>query len=103
MLAGQGDASFQLASTASPPLPGLVDAFLVDTSCAKLFDGAYPGPPPLCRVLLGPAAPGAVTSLVSLPAGTYRLWIQAYTTNTTAAPYLIDIEIWDNSCRSPLQ
>ena len=102
-LSGIGDAEFDLASTAKPSQPGLVDGFLVPTSCAKLFDGSYPGAAPLCKVYVGPAAPGKVAPRVALPAGTYRLWVQGYSTNTDFAPYLIDIDIWDNSCRSPLQ
>lgn len=98
-----GDTEFQLASTAMPSRPGLVDAFLVPTSCARLFDGPYPGAAPLCQVYLGPAAPGKVTSLVKLTAGNYRVWIQGYTSNETDASYLIDLEIWDHRCRSPLQ
>jgi hypothetical protein len=58
-LRGNGDAEFDLANTAMPTQPGLVDAFLVRTSCAKLFDGTYPGSAPLCQVLTGPAAPEA--------------------------------------------
>jgi hypothetical protein len=104
MLTGNGDASFQLASTAHPTAPGLVDAFLVNTTCAQLFNGPYPGSSPLCQVLIGPTAPGKVSSLAALSAGTYRVWLQTYSTNasTDLAPYLIDVEIWDRSCRSPL-
>jgi hypothetical protein len=97
-----GDTEFQLASTAMPSKPGLVDAFLVPTSCGKLFDGPYPGAAPLCQIYLGPVAPGKVTSLAKLQAGTYRLWVQGYSSNETDAFYLIDIEIWNHSCVSPL-
>ena len=101
-LSVKGDTEFQLASTAMPAKPGLVDAFLVPTSCSKLFDGPYPGAAPLCQVYLGPVAPGKVTSLVKLVAGSYRVWIQGYTSNETDASYLIDLEIWNHSCVSPL-
>jgi hypothetical protein len=102
-LSGRGDSEFDLSNVAQPTRPGLVDAFLVPTSCAKLFDGSYPGSVPLCQVYSGPAAPGRVSSRVALPAGTYRLWLQAYSSNATDAPYFVDIGIWDHSCRSPLQ
>ena len=100
---GRGDSEFDLSNVAMPAQPGLVDAFLVPTSCAKLFDGAYPGAAPLCQVLSGPAAPGRVSSRVALKAGTYRLWLQAYTSNATTAPYFVDIDIWDHSCRNLIQ
>jgi hypothetical protein len=102
-LIGQGDSEFDLSNVAMAARPGLVDAFLVPTSCAKLFDGPYPGAAPLCRVYSGPAAPGRVSSRVALPAGTYRLWLQAYTTNATDAPYFVDIGIWYRSCRTPIR
>jgi hypothetical protein len=101
-LTGNDDPEFDLASTSQPAKPGLVDAFLVPTSCGKLFDGPYPGATPLCQVLLGPAAPGKVSARVKLSAGTYRLWLQGYSSNITDASYLIDLDIWDHNCRSPL-
>ena len=101
-LSVKGDTEFQLASTAFGAAPALVDAFLVPTSCGKLFDGPYPGATPLCQIYLGPVVPGKVTSLVKLPAGTYRVWFQGYASNTTGAQYLIDLEIWNTDCRSPL-
>jgi hypothetical protein len=102
-LMGRGDSEFDLSNVAMPAQPGLIDAFLVPTSCAKLFDGAYPGAAPLCQVYSGPAAPGRVSSRVALNAGTYRLWLQAYTSNATTAPYFVDIDIWDHSCRNLIQ
>jgi hypothetical protein len=101
-LSGSGDTEFDLASASNPTQPGLVDAFLVPTSCTKLFDGPYPGGSALCQVYVGPAAPGKVTSRAKLAAGTYRVWLQGYTSNTTDAPYSIDVGIWDHSCRSPI-
>jgi hypothetical protein len=102
-LMGRGDAEFDLSNVSMPVRPGLVDAFLVPTSCAKLFDGVYPGAAPLCQIYSGPAAPGRVSSRVALNAGTYRLWLQAYTSNATPAPYFVDIDIWDHSCRNLVQ
>ena len=98
-----GDMQIQLASTAHPAEPGSVDAYLTATSCAQLFSGTYPRPAPQPKVLVGPAAPGKVTTLVPLDAVTYRFWIQGYTSNTSPLSYLIDVEIWDESCRPALQ
>lgn len=102
-LSGNGKSEFDLSNVGVPSVPGLVDAFLVPTSCAKLFDGSYPGAAPLCQVYSGPATPGHVSSRVALAAGTYRLWLQAYTSNESDGHYFVDIGIWDHSCRSPLQ
>jgi hypothetical protein len=101
-LRGDGDSEFDLSNVAFPAQPGLVDAYLVPTSCATLFDGPYPGAAPLCKVYTGPATPGHVASRVALPAGTYRVWLQAYTSNASTARYLVDVDIWNHSCRSPL-
>jgi len=103
VLSGTGDSEFDLGNVAMPSQPGLVDAFLVPTSCAKLFEGPYPGATPLCQLYSGPEAPGRVSSRIALSAGTYRLWLQAYTSNASDAPYFVDVGIWDHSCRSPLQ
>lgn len=98
-----GEMEIDLASTSSPTTPGTTDAFLTDTSCAKLFDGPYPGSPPLCKVLIGPASTGQVTPQVRLDAGTYRVWVQGYSSNPDLVKFLIDVDLWDNSCRAPLQ
>jgi hypothetical protein len=100
----RGDMEIDLSSTAASPQPGSVDAYLTDTSCAKLFDQPYPGTPPLCRILAGPAAYGKVSPRVPLPAGSYRLWAVGYSGNQSEQKILIDIDIWDYDCRrSPLQ
>ncbi len=98
----RGDMEIDLANTAHPAQPGLLDAYLTNTNCAKLFDGPYPGSTPLCKVLVGPVAPGKVSARVSLDAGTYRLWIYGYTSNAGSLEYLIDVDIWDSSCRNPI-
>jgi hypothetical protein len=98
----RGDMEIDLANTAHPAQPGLLDAYLTNTNCAKLFDGAYPGSTPLCKVLVGPAAPGKVSARASLDAGTYRLWIYGYTSNAGFLQFLIDVDIWDSSCRNPI-
>ncbi len=97
-------AEFDLASSSLLSQQGTFDAFLVPTSCAKLFDGTYPGATPLCQTFLGPVAPGTVSGHVALPAGTYRVWLQPATSNTTDLTYGIDVGVWDHNCRiNPLQ
>jgi len=99
-----GEMEIDLASTSfAATTPGVTDAYLTETSCAKLFDGAYPGAAPLCKVLVGPAATGKVAPHVRLDAGTYRVWVQGYSTNPGAVHFWIGVGLWDNSCRSPLQ
>src|SRR6185369_2849622 len=48
LTAQSSDPEFSLANTAFPADGGSVDAFLVPTSCQKLFDQPYPGATPLC-------------------------------------------------------
>jgi hypothetical protein len=103
-LEGQtSDAEFSLANTNIPTQPGGVDAFLVPTSCQKLFDGAYPGAAPLCTILAGPAKPGGVSSRAKLSPGTYRVYLQGYSNVTDAVSYLVDVYVWDYRCRTPVQ
>jgi len=103
-LEGQtSDAEFSLANTNIPTQPGGVDAFLVPTSCQKLFDGPYPGGSPLCTILAGPAKPGGVSSRAKLSPGTYRVYLQGYSNVTDAVSYLVDVYVWDYRCRSPVQ
>jgi len=99
---GASEAEFDLSNTAMPVEPGPVDAFLVPASCTKLFDGPYPGAAAQCQIYLGPTAPGKVSARVKLAAGTYRIWIQGYTSTTAASRYLADVTVWDESCQSPL-
>src|SRR4051812_36442659 len=97
------DAEFSLANTALPTEAGGVDAFLVRTSCEKLFDGPYPGGAPLCPILAGPAKPGGVSSRVKLSPGTYRVYLQGSSNVAAQVGYLVDVYTWDYSCRSMLQ
>lgn len=92
------DAEFSLANTARPTEAGGVDAFLVPTSCEKLFDGPYPGAPPLCTILAGPAKPGGVSGRAKLTRGNYRLYVQGYSATSASVGYLVDIYVWDYSC-----
>jgi hypothetical protein len=75
-----------------------VDVFVVPTSCSKLFAGNYPGSPALCQVLVGPVTAKQVSPRVSLSAGTYRLWLQAYSTNTATTGYQVQIDVLDYRC-----
>lgn len=95
-----GTAEFDLfnAVTSGPPS----DGFLVPTSCEKLFDGPYPGSPPLCNVLLGPAMPGLATAHVKLSTGAYRVWIQPYSRNTAVTDFWVELGGWDHRCMSSL-
>ena len=95
-LPNAGDGEFDISNVGQVPEP--VDAFLVPTSCSKLFDGDYPGASPLCQVFLGPVVPKSVSGRVKLKAGTYRLWMQAYSTNTATSEFLVDIGIYDYRC-----
>jgi hypothetical protein len=95
-LPNAGDGEFDISNVGQVPEP--VDAFLVPTSCSKLFDGDYPGAAPLCQVYLGPVVPKSVSGRVKLNAGTYRVWMQAYSTNTNPSDFLIDIGIYDYRC-----
>src|SRR5262249_50714458 len=82
--------------------PGTTDAFLTATSCAKLFDGPYPGSPALCKVLLGPVPTGNVSPHAGLDGGTYRVWVVGYSSNPDAVRFLIDVDLFDNACRGAL-
>ena len=89
-----------LTNTLFPTEPGLVDVFLTDTSCAKLFDGPYPGGAPLCQTHLGPTQNGQVSARKSMAAGTYRVFIQGYTSNASATTYLAEVGVWGRDCHA---
>jgi hypothetical protein len=88
-----------ISNTRSPGEAGLIDIWLVPTDCERLFDGPYPGAVPRCRVIIGPVAPGTVSSRIKLDAGTYRAVLQSHSTNTEATSYVWDIGSWGNDCR----
>ena len=98
-LQDHGGSEFDLANSTSGPQS--VDAFLVPTTCEKLFGGPYPGSSPLCQILIGPATPGKVTTRTSLKTGTYRVWVQAYDSNAEDTKFIVDIGSWDHRCRQP--
>src|ERR1700752_4700696 len=76
------DRQIDLASTALVGASG-VDLWLTSVDCVRLFDGQYPGASPLCRTIVGPVTLGSVSTRVPAAAGTYRVLVQAYSTNTT--------------------
>jgi len=41
-------------------------------------------------------------SALTLDGGTYRLWIYGYTSNDAFLQFLVDVDIWDQSCRNPI-
>lgn len=75
-----------------------MDVFLVPTSCAKLFDGTYPGASPLCQIYIGPVTAKNRSDRVKLDAGTYRVWLQGYGTNTDTSGYQVMIDVLDYRC-----
>ena len=83
-----------------------VHAWLTTPDCSRLFDGGYPpaaGPPvPLCTAYLGPVSPGEVSPRRKLPPGTYRLWVQAFSSNLEPQPVFVKIGIWGEQCDRPL-
>ncbi|HEY2432729.1 MAG TPA: hypothetical protein VGI12_08635 [Vicinamibacterales bacterium] len=101
--AATSDPEFSLSNTNYATEPGGVDAFLVPTTCETLFEGGYPGGTPLCKIYVGPAKPGGVSSRAKLDPGTYRLYLQGYSDVTSPVKYLIDVYIWDYRCNSLIQ
>lgn len=93
------DAEFSLSNTSVRSEAGGVDAYLVPTSCSKLFDGPYPGGTPLCPIYLGPAKPGGVSARAKLDPGQYRLYLQGFSNVSAPVSFFVDVYIWDYSCR----
>jgi len=88
-----------VSNTQFPGTAGTVDLWLVPADCEQLFDGPYPGGTPRCRVLLGPIAPGAVSSRIKVDAGIYRIFVQAWSSNSESVSYIGDLGVWGNDCR----
>jgi hypothetical protein len=100
----KGDMEIDLSNSDKVAQPvGPHDAYLTDTSCAKLFDGPFPGSAPLCKVLVGPATSGKVSARAALQTGTYRLWVYGHTSNASDVGFLVDVDIWDYSCGPPIR
>ena len=46
----------------------------------------------------GPRVAGRVSPRTALPPGRYRVFAQAYSTNTAANDYRVDIGVWATAC-----
>jgi hypothetical protein len=102
---GQDDAEVDLAfAKAAGPAPP-VHAWLTTPDCTSLFQGEYPpasgSPSPGCTVYLGPVSPGEVSPRRKLPRGTYRVWVQAFSSNTEPLRCLLDVGVWGERCGGP--
>jgi len=94
------DLAVHKAEGPAPPL----HAWLTTPDCVRLFDGQYPGsgsPRPLCNVLIGPVSPGEVSSRRKLSPGTYRVWVQAFSSSPEPQKVLLDLGIWGEQCDRP--
>jgi hypothetical protein len=100
----QRDLAIDLAQIAVPNQQGGQDLFVTGPDCVRLFEGPYPPPGtgarpvPRCPVILGPVAPGRVSPRADLTAGRYRVFVQAYDTNTASNAYRFDVGVWGASC-----
>jgi hypothetical protein len=101
----KSDAELDLAfHKPAGPTP-LVHAWLTTPDCDRLFDGDYPQatgrPVPLCTAHLGPVSAGEVSPRRELPPGTYRLWVQAFSTSPEPQTVFVDVGIWGPQCDRP--
>jgi len=89
-------------STLIPGQAGQVDAFLTTTDCTQLFAGAYSGvaSASLCKIYIGPVAPGGVSARQTLSSGRYRVFAQPWTTNVSSTRFGFDVVIWGQKCTS---
>ncbi len=96
------DLEVDIAHIATPGQAAQLDVWLTTADCTKLFEGSYPPPggasAARCRVLLGPVAPGAVSTRTKLSKGRYRLFVQAASSNAAAGEYLFDVGLWGEKC-----
>ena len=77
-------------------------AWLTTLECGRLFEGNYPPgsgiPAPLCTTYLGPVAPGEISPRRKLAPGTYRIWVQAYSSQPEPVRVGADVGIWGERC-----
>jgi hypothetical protein len=98
------DLAVDLAQAAIPNQQGGQDVYLTGPDCQRLFDGPYPAPgtgqrpSPQCAVILGPVARGRVSPRAEVAPGRYRVFVQAYDSNTSANDYRFDVSVWGASC-----
>ena len=86
-----------LDAVVRPDQPGGIVGFLTNSTCTTLFDSYAAGTPAKCAVLIGPVAQGAVSSRITLPAGTYRVFAEALNGNTQPIIGSLDVGIWGNA------
>ncbi len=100
----KSDYKIQLSNIQIPGLTNRVDAWLTDDRCNRLFESPYPASEdgrravPRCRVISGPVSPGSVDPPIRVSPGTYRIFLQAWSTNTDQAPYQISLGLWARVC-----
>jgi hypothetical protein len=94
------DLEVDIANTEFRGETGRVDIWLTAASCEQLFDGDYPSSTPRCETLIGPVPPGVVSERIKVRAGRYRVFAQAYSTNTAEARFDFDVGVWGRPCRT---
>jgi hypothetical protein len=93
------DRQIDVSNTLFPTEDGRVDLWLTSTDCAQLFDGAYPGGTAKCCTLVGPVALGQVSERIKVSGGTFRVFVQGYSSNTGVTNYRGDVGIWGMDCK----
>jgi len=95
------DAEIDLAFT-SQAAPPPAHAWLTSAGCSQLFEGVYPpavgSPSPRCTAYLGPVSPGEVSSRRKVTPGTYRVWVQAFSSSPEPQQILLDVGVWAPQC-----
>lgn len=78
-----------------------VELWLTRADCDRLFDAPYPGSAPRCPTLIGPVGLDKVSERIKIQPGLYRVFVQAYSSNTTGFEYDGDIGVWGADCHTP--
>jgi hypothetical protein len=96
----------ELDVSADPPLgAGHWDVWVAKAPCDVLFDPGYDGPGtrvPRCTVVLGPVAPGTLSSRVAAPIAEYRAFVYGWSSNASPVIFGADVGIWAPDCSSAL-
>jgi hypothetical protein len=96
------DAQVDLAFSRAEGRVTQAHAWLTTLECGRLFEGSYPPasgiPAPLCTTYLGPVAPGEISPRRRLAPGTYRIWLQAFSSQPEPVKIGADIGIWGERC-----
>ena len=84
----------------SSGMNGRVDAFVTDGNCDRLFSASYNGTvtSPLCTIYIGPVSTGMASQRKAMRPGKYRVFEQAYTTNSEAVQFLMEVGLWSEAC-----